>query len=245
VLGFALPLLLIANSAFGAVAFNSAGSANGAGVGSISFALSTAGSDRALVGNAMAYDALDCAPSSMSYNSAALSNITSTSINDTTGTLRSNQRQLVAPSTGSNTFTVNYTNSGSNCYDQAASAVSLTGVDQTTPTGTAAVATGVSATATVNVTSATDEMVVDSLIYAANSASMSVGAGQTQRANLTGGNGFMFHGSSTEAGAATVTMSWTQTNSSYFALVATPFKPVSGGGGGSTIYNRLLMGVGF
>jgi hypothetical protein len=181
----------------------------------------------------------------MSYNSAALTNITSAGLSDGTGTIRVNQRYLVAPSTGSNTFTVNYSNSGSNCYDQAIAGISLTGVDQTTPIGTAATATGLTSTPTVTVTSAANEMVVD-VAASSTTLTFAVGAGQTQRANLTGGSAFMYLLSSTEPGAASTTMSWTGTGSAWqWSAMATPFKPVSGGGGGSTIYNRLLMGVGF
>lgn len=105
------------------------------------------------------------------------------------------------------------------------------GVHQTTSTGTAATNTGASTTATVNASSATGELVVDTLGSwdgGSGSPSIAAGSGQTSRqadnavAAVTG----MVFGASEEAGASTVTMSWT-TNSSanWFGIVATPLKP--------------------
>jgi hypothetical protein len=240
-LAFAALLLSLANSGFAAVAYNSAGSVGGAGVSSLSFNLSTAGSDRALAGNAMAYDGATCSISSMTYNAVALTNIGSTSVNDGSATLRVNQRQLVAPATGSNTFQVNFGGGGADCADLAISAVSMTGVDPTTPIGTQASANGTGNTLSVNVTSTTDELVVDSFSSQWLGV-FSVGAGQTQRANVQGSNGFLRHGSSTEAGAASVTMSWTTSGGPVWVIAGTPFKPVSAGAPATRF--RTLMGVG-
>ena len=100
------------------------------------------------------------------------------------------------------------------------------GVDQTTPTGTATTNNGSSTTPTVDVSSASGELVVDVVTFGGGSGT--VHASQTQRwlqATATGG------GASEEAGGATVTMSWTQ-NSADWTIAAVPLKPAAAGGGG-------------
>ncbi len=83
------------------------------------------------------------------------------------------------------------------------------GVDQTTSTGTGVEAEGASTAPSVNVSSASTELVVD--IVAADTGTdttLTVGASQTERANLNAAGNHR-HGGSEEAGAATTTMSWT------------------------------------
>lgn len=97
-------------------------------------------------------------------------------------------------------------------------------VHQSSPLGTAATATGGSSTTpTVNVSSATGEVVVD-MLEVDNGVTMTVGAGQTQRwqfrqASHTSG------GCSSEAGAATVTMSWTLGSTDFWAITGVSLKP--------------------
>ncbi len=109
----------------------------------------------------------------------------------------------------------------SNNRETVIGATSWTGVNQTTPLGTLSTANGNSGTASVNVASATGEVVVD---VAANidAGLLTVGPGQTQHWNrndvdVTGGH-------SNEPGAATVTMSWAMP-SDFWAIVAVPLKP--------------------
>ncbi len=80
--------------------------------------------------------------------------------------------------------------------------------------------------ATVDVTSASDEVVVD-VVGARNAASLTVGAGQTQRWNL--GVGVIDGGGSSESGAATVTMSWTLSDTFEWAIAGVSLKPTAGG----------------
>ena len=79
-------------------------------------------------------------------------------------------------------------------------------------------ATGTSTTPTVNVSSAAGEVVVDGVI---GGGTVTVGADQTQRYNRVV---HMISAGSEEAGAGTVTMSWTQ-ESSWWGIVAMPLQP--------------------
>lgn len=100
------------------------------------------------------------------------------------------------------------------------------GVHQTVSVGTAAFANGSSGTPSVVVSSATGELVVDFVTFGGGSGAVHVS--QTQRwlqATSTGG------GSSEEAGAASVTMSWTQSSADW-TIAGVPLKPAAGGGGG-------------
>lgn len=107
-------------------------------------------------------------------------------------------------------------------------AVSYFGVDQTTPLGTPAVATGTVATASVTVASAAGELVVDAVTANGNASTLSSGPGQTQRYNTrtgTGSNNVLGAGS-TESGATSTTMSWTLGSARSWSIIAVPIKPV-------------------
>lgn len=72
--------------------------------------------------------------------------------------------------------------------------------------------TATSQVATCDVSSNTDDLVVDGVLYLSGAwtATMAVGAGQTERVNHTGMPTLdPLHGQSEETGAATTTMSWT------------------------------------
>lgn len=114
-----------------------------------------------------------------------------------------------------------------------------TGVDQTTPLGTAAKFNTFAGTASVTVTSAAGELVVDCDLTDAI-ASATVGAGQTQRANF-GDTGNHLHLGSEEAGAASVSMDWTLSTTALSAGVGVPLKPAAAA---ATCQSRSLMGVG-
>ena len=113
-----------------------------------------------------------------------------------------------------------------------------TGVDQSTPLGTAVTFNTFATTASVTVTSAAGELVVDCDLTDAI-ASATVGAGQTQRANF-GDTGNHLHLGSEEAGAASVSMDWTLSTTALSAGIGVPLKPAT-----STTACRLsLLGVG-
>lgn len=168
--------------------------------------------------------------SSISYNGVALSKLDS----DTTGTTGSDARSelwaLVNPATGAHTVSVALSGS-----DRAAGvSVSLTGASQTggaATFGTAAKANGTGTTPSVVATSAAGELVIDALgLYIAGAnPTLTVDGSQTENAqdrSTNGGGSNVKGGSSREAGAASVTMSWSNADSRAWAIVAVGVKPV-------------------
>lgn len=138
--------------------------------------------------------------------------------------------ELLAPATGAHNVVV----TASATRNLLCTAISLTGVDQTTPTGTYVNTNGGAGTAISDVvTSATGEIVIDAVTIMENTAStatLTVGAGQTQRSNqeqVSGGNGLV-GAVSTEAGAASVTMSWTASAASFWVHTGFSVKAASG-----------------
>jgi hypothetical protein len=132
--------------------------------------------------------------------------------------------QKTNPATGSNNVVASFAQS----TDAAAGATSFTGVHQTTPTGTFASATGSGTAPSVNVTSAADEVVIDT-VGNNSGATATVGAGQTERWNQPI-PGLVTGAGSTEPGASSVTMSWTLSSSINWAIGAVPLKPAASGG---------------
>lgn len=104
---------------------------------------------------------------------------------------------------------------------------SYNGVDQTTPIGDVQSAEGTGTTPTVDVSSAADNLVLDAMDVA--NVISSVGAGQTAEFLDTVGSVDRF-GGSREAGASTVTMSWT-VSSGAWSILAFELNAASGGGG--------------
>lgn len=143
---------------------------------------------------------------------------------------------VLGSTNGAVTVTVNV--SGNDRF--RTTAFSLFGVDQTTPVGTAVTNEVVSTSASVNVSSAVNELVMSCLGVSVTSSAWTVGAGQTERwLNSTDINATAEQGSS-EPGAATVTMSHSWTTGQYGSLIGIPIKPASA----NTIPTRMLMGVG-
>lgn len=105
---------------------------------------------------------------------------------------------------------------------------SYSGAHQTTQDATAATASGTASPATVDASSATGEMVVDSLYFLGAGTAPAVGAGQTENGNLD--QGTWFNASSREAGAATVTMSWTLTSSTRWSIAGVSIRAAAAGG---------------
>lgn len=216
-----------------AVLFDAASVTTGSGTGPFTWAHTCTGSDRALDVNISIYDSADF-PTSVTYNGVALTLIGSTS----NGQYTVYQYYLIAPATGANNIEVAVSG---NVFDFVGSGVSLTGVDQTTAIGTQAVNSGTDTTPTVNVTSAANEYVIDALIIT-HGGTLTVDGSQTQQAQAIGGAGFVKGASSTEGGAATTTMSWGNSSSQAWAIVGTPFKPVSGAATGQP-YSKRVAGV--
>lgn len=139
---------------------------------------------------------------------------------------------LANPTTGSFAFAITEPTGG--FKEWVLSAVSMVDANVSTPIGTVVTALGTGATATVDASSASGEMVVDFISAGASTpvdvTAIAVGAGQTQRVNANTGSGAgtnVFGGCSTESGSATTTMSWSITSGgvSDWNIVAVPVKP--------------------
>ena len=198
------------------------------GAGPFTWAHTCSGSDRLLRVTTSHFDSSDTI-SSITYNGVALTAVPGGSTNN--GQYYVTAYYLIAPDTGTHDIVV--TVSGS-VFDFGAGAISYTDAHQTTPLGTAVTATGTSTTPSVTVSSAADELVDDGLVII-HGGTLSVGAGQTQRWNAIASSGYIKYAGSTEGGAASTTMSWSNSSSQTWAIVAVPIKPVGGGGGSSII----------
>ena len=155
---------------------------------------------------------------SVTYNGTPL---TLVGENISNGNARISIYQLINPASGTANVVVNF--SANPDKGAVVSITTFNNVDQTTPLGTFASAQANSNNPTVNVASASNELVYD--VVAKRNQSLTVGAGQTQRWNLPSG-WEMYGGGSTEPGAAATTMSWTA-GSENWAIGAVSIKPSS------------------
>ena len=148
---------------------------------------------------------------------------------------------LLNPAVG--TANVVVTLNGSNHF--VAGATDYFGVNQTTPLGTLATATGTnSAMPSVNVASAAGEFVVDSLIAQGDAQAVTPsGPGQTETWTQTTGSsaGDALGAASYQPGAATVTMSWTETTDQAWALAAVPLVAAAATSPGITVTPTTLQ----
>ncbi len=143
---------------------------------------------------------------------------------------------LLNPDTGANTVAITTTSS-----DEPACAITLEGVDQSSPFGTPVldIATNASVSSTVNGGTVND-LVLDGLA-ALSSSTNTPGGGQTSRGDLQlGGNAHV--AVSTAPGASSVGMTWTITTDDRHAQIAVLVKatavPLYTEGSGFTLPNR-------
>ncbi len=218
-----------------AVSTASAGNAS-----TLSWSHTVSGTNRLLIVSVAMGPTAAITVSGITYGGAALTLI---GVADNTccspGRPRVEMWRLVAPATGANTVVV--TLSGAN-GSVIGTAVSYTGVDQTTPLGTFANTSGSTATPSVTVTSAAGELVQDALGWETALNTATVAAGQTQQWNVTTApNDKARSGGSTEAGAASVVMSWTLSGASRWSQGGVSIKPaqavVIGGDQGGKVYS--------
>jgi hypothetical protein len=179
-----------------------------------------------LVGISMVNDELETV-TSVTYNGVALTKVGEQNSSDDG---RMEIWRLIAPPTG--TYNVVITFSAPLRRAAVAGVMTFTGVHQTTPLGTFASdfrqAPLITDPPTVNVTSAANELVFDT-VACETCTSHTVGAGQTQRWNLIETSGYpqSLGAGSTEPGAATVTMSWTQGTADHWAIGGVSIKPAA------------------
>jgi hypothetical protein len=120
--------------------------------------------------------------------------------------------------TGAHNIVVSFTGTA-NLY---AGGVSFTGVHQTTPfRGTFAANGGNDQYPTVTISSATGDMVVDFAVVDGEGSAATPGASQTQNFGV---QAYQYEASSRKAGAASVTMSWTNGASNYWSTQAVSLK---------------------
>jgi hypothetical protein len=198
------------------------------------------GSDRILMVGVLSGAGTPVDPSAVKWGGSSGTSLTQVGATVNIGSnVKLSLWRLVNPSAGASTIHVTW---GSAQDERALVAASYTGVDQTTPLGTAATATGASSSAiTVNVSSAAGDLVVDAAGFLDDGGAnrtLAVGADQTSRAEVEGADlGFEGLGMSEEAGAATVTMSWTISAAvNAWGTIGVALKPAAGGG--ATIYTR-------
>ena len=158
------------------------------------------------------------------------------------GSRRSEYWYIKSPPTGS--IKVKATFAGT-FFAMAIGTASYTGVDTTTPHGTHGSASSSTGTVSVVLSSATGELAVDAL--ACTGVGASVGAGQTQRWLATGAGVRQTRGSG-EAGAASVTMSWSNSPDNHnISLIAVPLKPAAvtptGVGAHGAMYPRMQQHI--
>ena len=213
-----------------ALAKDATSSAHAQGASSLSWAHTCTGSDRLLVVHS-GTNGTPVSTSGVTYNSVALTSRWSDSRNWTAASAWS----LVAPATGSNTVAITLSATEDTEFGQA---ISYTGVDQTTPHGTAQIANGSSTTPAVPaVTSASGEVVVGFIMT--SSTTITTGAGQT--AEISDVN-FASDSAQTdsEPGAASVTFTWT-TEDTQWTVGAIPIKPAAAAGGTGRLVNGCLV----
>jgi len=207
---------------------------------SLSWSHTCAGSDRYLTaGFGQDHGETETATQSATYNSTSMTQLGTATQQWSTVSLFG----LVAPATGANTLALTTDISARLC----GGGISFSGVDQTTPTGTAVTAKAAGSSPTVNVSSATGELVVDAVTADDNCSggTFTVGASQTERVNINSASSCgCALGMSTEAGASTTTMSWSWSLSTVWAMVAVPLKEAGGGGTTTRRYSLSLTGVG-
>ncbi|HKZ55395.1 MAG TPA: DUF2341 domain-containing protein, partial [Anaerolineales bacterium] len=161
--------------------------------------------------------------SSITYNSLALAQIPSATVlsND----VRTELWYRVNPPSGA--YNVVVTIGATRMM--AAGAMTFSGVHQTTTFGTVATNAASSTAPSVNVSSATDELVVDVVGQRdPGSNTLTVHASQLERfqkASTSGSSANVRLGGSTETGAATTTMSWTLSPGDDWGIIAVPLKP--------------------
>lgn len=166
------------------------------------------------------------AVTSVVYGGANLTRIGGATVNAFGNDYRVDQWGLIAPATGANNVTVNLSGP---VLDLVVVAKPFSGVSQTAPVGTQVIGSGNGTQASLNISSASNEIVSDVVIFTAQE--LTVGTGQTAQRNSASAVPWFVSGSSTEPGASTITMSWSTNFAAAddFAHAAVAVKPDTGG----------------
>ncbi len=148
--------------------------------------------------------------------------------------------RIIGISSAALTVVASFSAAPSNCQ---IAVLIFSGVDQTTPVGTHQTSEGNgvdgSATATAALTSAADGICVDGLFCRSGPTGITADGGQTERESESS-SGSMHLRSSTEAGAASVTMGWTWTGSVRWGHIAIPLIAAGGSNFVPNIFHHFM-----
>jgi hypothetical protein len=222
-----------------AVAHDTSNTRTLAAVTTISWSHTASGSNRLATAGFGAGGASIPAITAATYGGAAMTQ--SGTLSDGSAGVRVSIYHYIAPATSSQTIQFDFSTAAYGC----AGSVSFTGVDQTTPTGTAATNTA-AGTTSVTVTAggvAADDMVLDCVKdYTGIPV---VGADQTERWNGNDGTFGEYAAGSTQLGTAGGAMSWTRTPApDNWTIVAVAIKAAAAGGVVGPLLAGHLLGRG-
>lgn len=223
-----------------AIAYDTAGSAVGNGVSTRTVSLAATGSDRIAILVVRWFSGTHSTVT-VTVDGNAVTQIGSTYEYTGDTRFRVAMYRYLAPPTSAVNYVATWPG---NVDDAGLGVVTYTGVDQTTPiNGSLGTAEGSSTGPSLTISSATGELVVATAngMYPANS--LAEDAGQTERIYQApwGGNGNAFSVCE-EAGAASVTQSWTQGNSARWVVLAARLAEASAGGGSRVNLIRGKLG---
>lgn len=228
-LGF---FVILASPVWGAVAFDIATDCGYTETSPQTCDHTTSGSDRMLFACITLFtDTATVNASNPTYNGVAMTLVDSQA--NASGSLITFLYRLVNPASGTNGYSLASSNAGA--FNTLL--VSYTGVHQTTPLGTPAKASGESQTPSVDVSSATGEVVIDCMATRDNdpAETPATGSGQTQRATHNT-ELFWWTKVSEEVGATTVTMDWAlDQNNEAWQTISVSLKPATAGSGTRSI----------
>jgi hypothetical protein len=192
-----------------------------------------AGSNRVLYVGPCSTAGTPAAISSVTYGGVSLTQID----DENQGVARAGVWRLLAPATGTANVVITY---AAFQDEMGAVAISLAGVDQTTPEDAPVGTQGASATdPSTIITSAVDDMVLD-ILMVNHGGAITAGGGQTNRGEVEGIGGSSGVGLSTAPGAASVTMTWT----CEWPWAHIAWNVNASVAGGATRQTLMLMGVG-
>jgi hypothetical protein len=186
---------------------------------SLTFSHTTSGSNRA-IGVCVGWRVNDGQSiSGVTYNGVALTEDANSPVLD--GRTATALYSLVNPASGANNIVVSLSGAATSI---ASIAVSFTGAHQTTLTGTSATDTLDNGTSdSLDVSSASGEIVFDCLAHYASGEAATPGGSQTERGDL--GDGDLSLAASTQPGATTTSMSWSWATDTYWGHIGVGLKP--------------------
>ena len=205
------------------VAVDATSTGQAANAAAVTVSHTTSGSERLmLVGISVVDSSGPPAVTSVTYNGDALTFVGSRATTGGGNTARVDIWQLVAPDVGTHNLTVNF----SSAPDGATVGVTTyTGVNQVTPLEAFGAANANGTTGSATIVSDVGQLVFAAIVVDATDQDLVPGAGQTERWDLFPAGAAANGGGSTEAGAASVAMSWSWSSSARWAIGGVSIRP--------------------